>query len=135
MSSPPFSLSVIVFPVYASVFVLGGLFWLLLASAGLSGWLSVALAAFLTVPLGGFISGIIASLGAKQSGADGPPPKAFSFALRLTIGAIVAVGIAYAVVVLAALTPGFLVAGLTALVTAMILSLLFTFVLSTRSAS
>lgn len=133
-NSPPFSVSIIVFSTYIAAFIIGGLGMAVFASFGFVGIPALALAAFIPVPLNGVVRHTLARTLASTVGASGQSPVAFSYLVRLLIGAVVAVLAAYGLS-LAQLGFGFLAGGLAAALTAMVLSVIFSLAVSSRTAS
>jgi len=131
-SNPPFSISIIVFATYVVAFLIGALCMAAFGSIGFIGVAALALAAFIPVPLNGMIRQMMAKALARTAGASGSSPMAFSYPVRIAIGAVVAVLAAYGLT-LAQLGFGFLAGGLAAALTSMVLSLVFALAVASRS--
>ena len=83
------------------------------------------MAAFLTVPLGGTIRSTVGRFFADESGHKGAQPFAFNLPIRLGIGAVVAALIAWLFSMSDFYSFGALVGGVAALLTGLIISLIF----------
>lgn len=130
-SSPPFSVSIIVFATYIVAFIIGGLCMAVFAGIGFIGVPALAMAAFIPVPLNGFVRQALARALASTAGLTGKPPVAFSYPVRLAIGAAVAIIAAYGLS-FAQLGFGFFAGGLSAALTSMLLSVVFPVTVSAR---
>ncbi|MEO9825142.1 MAG: hypothetical protein ABJF50_12070 [Paracoccaceae bacterium] len=125
MKNAPFNITLVLLAAYFAAMICGGVFALILKAMGFTGFWGIFLAAFLTVPIGSVVRQSVARSAAEQAGAKGETPFAFSLVARLAIGAIVAAGIAYMFSLSTFYSFGFLVGAVAALMTALVISLIF----------
>lgn len=132
MNTIPFSLSAVLLAVYAVAFLVGGVLALLLGGIGFTGLLGLVIAAFLVVPICGVVRKSIVKLAAQSAGAQGSPPVAFTYPIRLLLGAVVATLVSYGLWTAQFVEFGFLLGGLAALFTMLSLSIIFTLAIASR---
>lgn len=125
MKDAPFNISLVLMAVLLIVTIAGGIFAVILGALGVTGFFGIFLSAFLTVPLGSIIRQSIAQGAAHNAGVSGNSPMAFSFPVRLLIGAVIAAVISYLFSLSTFYSFGFLMGAVAALLTSVILTLVF----------
>lgn len=132
MKEAPFNISVVLFAVLAITAIAGGIWALILSAFGVVGFWGITLSAFLPIPLASLVRQGVASSAAKHAGVSGGSPMAFSLPVRLIIGASVSAGIGYVFNLSTFYSFGFLMGAAAALVTSVILSVIFFFAVTLR---
>jgi len=94
MNNLPFNVSILVLALYLGVAIAGAVFAAILKSQGLGGFWGIWLATVFALPVGNAIRYGLGQFFARQSGHTGAHPKAFTFPIRMAIGAAVAVPVA-----------------------------------------
>lgn len=135
MREAPFNITIVLLAVLGISLVAGGIWAAIFSAMGLAGFWGIFLSAFLPIPLASLVRQGIASAAASVEGVSGKPPFAFSLTVRLAIGAVVAAGIAYLFSLSTFYSFGFLMGAVAALLTAVILIVIFYITVSMRGES
>ena len=132
MKNAPFNITTVLLAVLGVSIIAGGICAVILKAMGITGFLGIFLAAFLPVPLGSLVRQGTAKAAASVEGINAKPPFAFSLPVRLLIAAIIAAGIAYIFNLSTFYTFRFLMGSVAALLTSIILILIFFITVATR---
>ena len=132
MKNAPFNIATVLFSVLGVSIIAGGIFAFILKAMGITGFLGIFLAAFLPVPLASLVRQGTARASASVEGVNAKPPFAFLLPVRLLIAAIIAAGIAYLFSLSTFYRFGFLMGSVAALLTSVVLILIFYIAVATR---
>jgi hypothetical protein len=112
--------------------IAGGIWAVILKTMGITGFWGIFLAAFLPVPLASLVRQGTASAAASQAGVQGKTPFAFTLPVRLLIAAVISAAIAYLFSLNTFYSFGFLMGAVAALLTSVMLILIFYITVSMR---
>ena len=133
MKDAPFNITTVLLAVLGVSIIVGGIWAAIFSAMGITGFWGIFLSAFLPIPLASLVRQGTASAAASLEGAKGKSPFAFSLPVRLLIGSVVAGGIAYLFSLSEFYSFGFLMGAVAALLTSLILILVFYITVTVRN--